>query len=133
LSRRDEERQNREQAAKEARTRQIESRTPFLELQLKLYVAIAEISGKLSSLDVTSAAWREAATRFWGLYWSELCMVESKNVEKIMVRLGEAVEACEKTGDNGLKANIKDWSIKLARRVRKEIDTAWTSAPVPPN
>jgi hypothetical protein len=122
-------RQDRVEAEKDSRTRQIESRKPFLELQLKLYVETAQISGKLASLDVTSKEWKEAAIRFWALYWSELCMVESQKVEDAMVKLGDAVQACQDSGDNELRVDVKNHSIDLAHILRKEIETAWTSDP----
>jgi hypothetical protein len=127
--RREVERQNREQSLKETRTRQIESRKPFLELQLRLYVDIAQVNGMLSSVKVASTEWKQIATRFWALYWSELCMVESKAVEETMSHLKDVVKACEDSGDEKWQQQICDLSLLLAHQIRYEIETAWSSDP----
>src|SRR6266550_849493 len=89
--------QQRLQVAREANTRRVEAQKPFLTKQLELYFETANVVGKLVTLapaptDQSSKEYEEALRRFYALYWSELSMVEHKNVESAMVVFKNALE-----------------------------------------
>jgi hypothetical protein len=115
-----------ESAAHEAETRSLESRKPFLELKLRLYVETTQVVGKLVAEPIASEEWRNAEKRFWSLYWSELSMVESESVEFTMIAIGKSVRACRETGEEAKKTGLRNGSYKLAHQIRAEIETDWS-------
>lgn len=118
------------EAERANRTRSLESRRPFLELQLRLYVEAAQVVGQLVSQQFGSTSYKEAEKRFWALYWSELSMVESQEVENQMVLVGNVVELLRERGDEeSFKPQLRDAAYDLAHIIRREIETAWTANP----
>ena len=77
------------QAQKDAKTREIESRRPFLKKQLALYFETAVVIGKMVTITPDVEEWSGVERRFWELYWSELAMVEDKTVEAAMVQFSK--------------------------------------------
>jgi hypothetical protein len=118
------------QAKKDATTREIESRKPFLELQLRLYLDAVKVAGLLVSEDVSSDSWRNMVKRFWALYWSELSMVESEAVERAMVEIGKVLKNIEMTGSQ-TQADLQPLVYNLSHIVRREIETAWRGTTTP--
>jgi hypothetical protein len=125
------------QADKELRTRQIESQRPFLEKQLALYFETSQVVGKLAAIPSGEKTWTEARVRFWELYWSELSMVESREVEAAMVQFGKTLEeyetAAARSGSPeaaaGIKAaldRLKDDTYHVAHAIRASIESSWS-------
>jgi hypothetical protein len=113
-----------EERAKAAETRLIESRKPFLELQLRLYFDAARVAGVLVTETFDSLPWHEAVKRFWALYWAELAMVESNAVETAMVRLGQAIKIYTKESGRD-KSDLQSAAYDLAHNIRWAIADAW--------
>jgi hypothetical protein len=110
--------------ARTAETRLLESRKPFLELQLRLYFDAARVAGVLITETFNSPDWEEAVKRFWSLYWAELSVVESKAVETAMFRLGEAIKIYTKEGGKD-KSDLQSAAYDLAHNIRWAIADAW--------
>jgi hypothetical protein len=117
-------------SAHEAETRRFESRRPFLELKLKTYIEISQIVGELVSERIASTNWAEAEKRFWSFYWSQLSMVESQEIEDVMVELGKCVERCRASTNEDDKHDLRDNSYDLAHQIRREIESDWQSSVV---
>jgi hypothetical protein len=77
----------------EAETRRIEALAPFYKLRQQRYVEIAEVSAILVDAQLyTEEEIEIAKKRFRALYIVELSMVESGDVEKMMVKLASKVD-----------------------------------------
>jgi hypothetical protein len=128
--------QQRLQVAREANTRRVEAQKPFLTKQLELYFETAKVVGKIVTLapartDQPSKEYEEALRRFYALYWSELSMVEHKNVESAMVTFKNALEnrLNESSSDN--REATQRASLALAHAIRSAIESAWTGIEAP--
>ena len=109
----------------QAETRQLESRKPFLERQLRLY----EEATKNASILATSSdvnAIEPARQRFWELYWGELAMVENGGlnakeggVESAMVKFGD----CMNKGCT--QAALQPLALRLAHACRDSLAVSW--------
>jgi threonine dehydratase len=106
-------------------TRLIESKKPFLELQLKLYFEAVQVAGQLVVSPVGTSEWNKAIYRFWALYWSELAMVEDHEVEKAMMKFADAIRECIKPESNNSKAAIEAAAYALAHKIRDGVESAW--------
>lgn len=95
------------EAKRQEQTRLVEAQKPFLEKQLSLYFEAVQVTGRIV---VSFRRFREVAlwedtdlasarARFWQLYWSELSMVESREVERSMIAFGNALKELEPLGD----------------------------------
>jgi hypothetical protein len=102
--------------------RLFESRKPFLELQLKLYIETAQIAGKLAVADIDKEEFKKALYRFWELYWSDLAVVEDKKVEQAMEKVGEALGKMQKGAPREV---LEDAVLDLAHALRDGIVTEW--------
>jgi hypothetical protein len=116
---------DREQRQKEARTRLIEGQKPFLELQLRLYMETAQVAGQLVTFEWNSDQWKNSRQRFWALYWSELSMVESKDVETAMEQFGEALITYERMPDEVSQHALQIRAYHLAHAIRSSIESGW--------
>ena len=103
---------------RESETRRIEATKPFLERQLQLYTEATQIAATLATVTTDSI---EAKTmqRFWELYWGELALVESANVEYAMKNFGD-----------GLifeydKSQLQQLSLELAHACRASLAISW--------
>ena len=101
-----------------AESRRVEATKPFLERQLKLYTEASQVAATIATSD-NSAEVKKATKRFWELYWGELALVENKEVESAMVKLGEAM------GANNNQNALKGLSLELARACRYSLDKSW--------
>lgn len=66
--------------------------------------------------------------RFNELYWGDLASVESREVESLMVQFGKELNHylnSSQSVDEGSLINMKQLSLKLARRTRVEIDSLY--------
>ena len=77
----------------EERTRLVEVQRPYLEKQTALYFEAAQVAGQIATADGSGPEWEGARKRFWQLYWSELSMVESHQVEIAMGELGKSLKS----------------------------------------
>jgi len=109
---------------RDAEQRFLESRRPFVELRQRLYLEAIRAAEVLATPEAHTPEESTAAKkRFWELYWGELSLVETTDVEEAMVQLGKVfdpnvkvrlTEAQEKTYElahvlsNSLKAS---WGI----------------------
>jgi hypothetical protein len=66
--------------------------------------------------------WHAAEERFWSLYWSELCMVESTEVEAAMKEFGKALKAYSKVLDE--TGAVMNPSVTLLTETDREIARA---------
>jgi hypothetical protein len=105
-------------AAQLAETRRIEATTTFLEQQLKLYMEASKTAATLAtSQDETEK--QKARNRFWALYWGELTLVESKEVEVAMEKFGDCLRA------NCDRRDLQQKSLSLAKACRASLAISW--------
>jgi hypothetical protein len=107
-------REKSEQAAREAVR-------PFLQLRQDRYLEVVRAAAVL----IASAAHRQdevdaAHKRFFELYWAELSMVEDKQVEAAMVKLGNEIDPRAVKGTEAQKA-----SYDLAHALRDSLVRSW--------
>jgi len=108
-----------------AETRRFESRKPFLELKLKSYLEISEIVGMLVSEQPGTEMWKAALKRFWSYYWSQLSIVESAEIEKIMVSIGDCLDAYGASSSDDEHTKLQNNVYLLAHQIRKEVESDW--------
>ena len=110
----DEQRHQSDQAA-------VEAAKPFLELRQKLYLEAIQNAGVLvNPTNHTSPELTKATKRFWELYWAELCIVESKEVETAMIGLGDLIADTSAPPRDRQRA-----SVKLAHVLRDSLIKSW--------
>jgi hypothetical protein len=129
-----------ENAKREARTQIVQSQRPFLEKQLALYFEAAQVAGKLTVFTPDDKEWDPTESRFWELYWSELSMVEDRDVERAMVIFGDCLHdyTSARARAKNQKKPFEDLqekhaldsaSLDLAHQIRKSIESAWRINP----
>lgn len=104
-------------------TRRLEARKPFLEEQLRLYTEAAQTVAILASVDRESPEFAEAEKRFWTLYWGELSLVESPNVESAMVMMGRCLHG--DCSDCPRKPDIEHCALAVAHASRESLAESW--------
>jgi hypothetical protein len=69
---------------------------------------------------------------FWRLYWGNLAMLESRNVESAMVKFGNKLRECEKSKDpgcfpvpGGYSTELQHLALNLAHCARDTLRTTW--------
>jgi hypothetical protein len=104
----------------------VNSRRPFLDLQLKLYTEAIQTTEILATSSDENEL-KSRAKRFWELYWGELGMVENGGlaapdggVEGAMVRFGNALRS-----DPANKHGLQLLSLALAHTLRNSLATSW--------
>lgn len=107
------------EARRHAETRRIEAAKPFLDRQLALYTEASIVASKLATAN-TNAETEAARKRFWELYWGELALVESRDVEGAMVNLGRCLEREDCSRDH-----LKQGSLRLAHACRESLGVSW--------
>jgi len=124
-------------AQHEADTRRVEAQRPFLEKQLALYFEAAQVAGRLVAMTPDERnEWESIEKRFRALYWSELSMVEDKNVEEAMVTFSRHLydytsnrkilkEFGQPLNEIDKKRALSGASLELAHAIRKSIESAW--------
>jgi len=99
-----------------------------LEKQLLLYFEAAEVAGRFSTLKPGNKRWNDNENRFWQLYWSELSVIETPEVEIAMVALGDALpEYKAAPNDTEKNAALDNAIYDLAHAIRKGIESGWSS------
>jgi hypothetical protein len=133
---RDAEERARYEQEKDRLTRLLDAQRPFLSRQLDLYNETALIVGKLLTEDPRSTAWAEYRKRFWALYWSELSVVEHREVEFHMKNFGDLLKPYtdlvrgpqnDATGKEiaAAQAELEGSSFRLAHAIRTGIENSW--------
>jgi hypothetical protein len=107
---------------KDAETRNLEARKQFLTRQLELYTDATRTAAKLANLDTSSSDRPAVERRFWELYWGELSMVESREVEGAMKRMGD----CLGGNCGGCPASdLRQCALALAHACRQSLAESW--------
>jgi hypothetical protein len=120
------ERESRLQAASAQASRNFDARRPFLEKQFGLYVETSKVVGYLVAHQPTHKDWDENQARFNELYWSELAMVESKEVEAAMVKMGHALSDYMKSSERAdTQLAASGAAYELSHAIRKDIESIW--------
>jgi hypothetical protein len=109
-------------------TRRVEARQPFLSQQLTLYFKAAEVTGKFTVLTPNTDEWTKNEAVFWELYWSELSVVETEEVEEAMVKVGKALDAYKKSANVAKKDELNDAIYNLAHAIRDSIRRGWRAS-----
>lgn len=104
--------------ARLAETRRIEATKPFLDRQLILYSEATKVAAQVATLGETEAG-RKARARFWELYWGELALVENRDVEAAMKRMGDALK------DGASAEVLQRRSLDIAHACRQSLDRSW--------
>ena len=108
------------------------NRKPFLERQLEVgFEAVNSVSIMATTTD--REIWRKARARFWQLYWGELSVVETPEVEASMIRLGELVPQMEDPIPSLPFGSLQRGSYELTREVRKMLARSWNVELLPPS
>jgi hypothetical protein len=116
------------QAQQLASARRIEAQKPFLEKQLGLYFEAAEVAGKLSAWKVADKRWVGNEARFWQLYWSDLAVVATEEVQHAMDAVGTALHAYKAApNDEQAHAELDNAIYDLAHKIRKGIESSWSA------
>ena len=108
-----------------------EARKPFLIMQLELYRKAVQATSSIVSLyadrnkDDTKAKYQESIEKFWELYFGELSIVESEDVETAMVLFGRSLTADLKQSDSPCALSKSDISLALDHCVRNSIADGW--------
>lgn len=107
---------------RDAEQRLLESRRPFVELRQKLYLEALQAAEVLATpeahtLDESAAAKK----RFWELYWGELSLVESSDVEVAMVKLGKVLDPSV----NVELTEAQERTYDLAHVLRDSLKATW--------
>ena len=120
---------------KEQRSQLLQAQQPFLEHRWKAYIETSGVAGALVALEPADPAWTQAEKRFWELYWSELAMVETPDVESAMVDFGgrlNAVGASLAKNQAGLanaRSQLNASALRLARALKESIQSSWGIVP----
>jgi len=141
------------QAIQQEKTRLVEAQKPFLEKQLALYFLAAQVTGRIASayhgnsskMEHIADAVAPDRGEFWQLYWSELAMVESREVESAMVRFGSTLDKLETLVNDATEnppqspqgkvylqakyeaasADLEHAALEVAHAIRSSIEGSW--------
>jgi hypothetical protein len=111
-------------AVQYSETRQRETKQPFLTRQLELYREVSNLTGALSTRAKGDSGFEEAQTRFWTLYYGELCLFEDREVAQAMVAYGNVLWDYTKTGKNH-EVELQTLALKLNDACRYSLSKAW--------
>lgn len=101
------------------KTKLLEIKKAFLDRQLALYTEATLTASKLATNE-TPEEYDRHLQRFWELYWGELALVESPDVEAAMVAFGKELRSSSPD-----KERLQVLSLALARACRASIDESW--------
>ena len=113
------------QAISAQESRNFETRRPFLDQQLKYYIEVAKVAGYLVTHKPSDPDWDGNNVRFAQLYWSELSIVESRDVESAMVDFGKKLDLYVRTQTEEAHSELKTASLDLAHAIRADLDSIW--------
>lgn len=102
---------------------QREAKKPFYERQLALYLEATDVTSRIS--DPSSEEDKRAATaRFWQMYWGQLALVESQEVESAMVAFQSVLVDTALT-DQERAESLRRKSLDLAHKCRDSLKESW--------
>jgi hypothetical protein len=104
--------------------RQQSNRQPFLQKQLDLCFEASETAARLAT-ETNKEEWVKARLAFWRLYWGTLCIVEDRDVESAMVKLGKLVLDEPAPQPSLPMKSLEAPSLKLAHAARILILKSW--------
>jgi hypothetical protein len=108
-----------DQKQTEADRQAIEAAKPFLELRQRRYAEAIQAAGVLANPKRHGPnEIKKAQKRFWELYWAELSMVEDSNVEREMMKLGDAF-------GQGVPTAQQNATYHLAHALRDSLTQSW--------
>lgn len=121
------ERQTELQVRQARDARSFETRKPFLDKQLALYFETTALAGWLAAEnDPTLGEWKIKLNRFAQIFFGELPMIASANVQDAMSRTWEAAAMYEKYPEiDKYKDEKKKASISLARAIHDDVEGVW--------
>jgi hypothetical protein len=104
---------------RQERTARLEAQKPFFSQRQELYGDATRTVAQLAT-SRDPVALKKAEDTFWLLYWGPLASVESKEVEMLMVQMGNCLRNpdCSKTEKEQI-------SVALAQQIRKESAESW--------
>jgi hypothetical protein len=105
---------------REAETRHLQAREPFLRQQLALYSEATRVAARIANPDGEQT--EVDRRRFWELYWGELALVEDRQVEAAMVQMGACVKADRCTACGG---SLQTCALALAHACRSSLAASW--------
>lgn len=101
---------------------QRDSKKPFLDKQLTLYFEASQAASQLATLPEGKER-KQANTKFWELYYGQLSLVESPEVENAMDKFGEALQRYEKK-ESGLR-ELQQLSLNVSHACRDSLSESW--------
>jgi len=100
------------------------NKRPFRQKQLQLYF-LASLTVASLATEFDSKRWERARSTFWQLYWGQLGAVESREVEKVMVKIGRVVpDRPTDIAEIPLRA-LQSLSLELAHAIRNQLPEDW--------
>ena len=115
-------RRSAEETQKELTALQWKAQRPFLKRQMELCFEAVETASTLATA-TDPAKWEMARTRFWGLYWGELALVENQAVAQKMVEFGKKLE--NESMDDLPINELTVPSLQIAYQCRALIGESW--------
>lgn len=101
-------------------TKAREAALPFLKLRMEKYLDAVKVAGVLADKNLhTADEYQVAVKRFWELYWAELSMVETKDVEAMMVGVKQEIAPDHK------KTELQTAILALAQSIRQSTARSW--------
>lgn len=99
------------------------NRMPFLQRQLEISLEAAEVVSTLAT-SIDPAEWERARAAFWRLYWGRLGVVEDRQVEAVMVRIGAIVPRTALAPALPM-SELQELSLALAQAARAQTQSNW--------
>jgi hypothetical protein len=107
-----------------AATQREANRRPYLTAQLQACIEITDHVATLVT-DSDPLAWEMSRRAFWRLYWGSLCLFENREMEDMMIKLGELIPQ-DPVPDNAIPmTHIRSEAYSLAHVARKMLLKNW--------
>ena len=108
-------------------TRSFETRKPFLDKQLVLYFETTAVAGWLAAEnDPKLGEWKVKLNRFAQIFFGELPMIASQDVQDAMKQMWDAAVTYEKNPDiDTYRDDKKKASTLLARAIHRDVEGVW--------
>ena len=103
-------------------TARVQSQAPFSQKRQEVYFKLVGVTATLGNNDSSTQVWRDAALRFWELYWGTIPMVVDR---RVALRVDAFSEILSPETDGVVLRNA---SMDLARECRAALGNAWNVA-----
>jgi hypothetical protein len=100
------------------------NKRPFLDLQLATLSEATDVAARLAT-ETDPAAWKEARSTFWRLYWGRLALVEDPAVEGCMVTLGQLVPDGPISRARLPLDDLRNAALNLSHAARDLVRASW--------